>query len=206
MTTDYLPIEDFRRLFPYLTYDNYLAIRVSLETGLRIGDVVALRTADLHGNKLYFVAAKTGKAGTREISKDLADKLKKYAGTAYIFESTSKLGHRTRQAVWKNVKQAAEACGITLNVAPHSARKTFAVGVARRQGFAAAKRALQHSNSGDTATYVYSGLITEANRKAIESLTEDELEALADKIANKVLARMPCVKGAVGTCEALDTK
>ena len=199
MTTDYLPIEDFRRLFPYLTYDNYLAIRVSLETGLRIGDVVALRTADLQGDVLKYTASKTGKQGKAKITKDLADKLKRYAGTEYIFASSSKLGHRTRQAVWKNIKQAAHACGITVNVAPHSARKTFAVGVAKRQGFAAAQRALQHDSAAVTGLYVYSGLLTEAQSKATASLCADDLEALADMIADKVVERLLCVKGASGT-------
>lgn len=206
MTTDYLPIEDFKRLFPYLTYDNYLAIRVSLETGLRIGDVVALRTADLQGDVLKYTASKTGKQGKAKISKDLADKLKRYAGTEYIFASSSKLGHRTRQAVWKNIKQAAQACNITVNVAPHSARKTFAVGVAKKQGFAAAQRALQHDSAAVTGLYVYSGLLTEAQNKATAALCAADLEALADMIADKVVSRLPCVKGCAATCKALDTE
>lgn len=187
MTTDYLPLEDFKRLFPYLTYDNYLAIRVSLETGLRIGDVVALRTADLQGDVLKYTASKTGKPGKAKLSKDLAEKLRRYAGTEFVFSSSSKLGHRTRQAVWKNIKQAAQACGFTVNVAPHSARKTFAVKVAKQQGFAAAQRALQHDSAAVTGLYVYSGLLTEAQSKATASLCADELETLADMIADRVI-------------------
>lgn len=187
MTSDYLPLGDFKRLFPYLTYDNYLAIRVSLETGLRIGDVVALRTEDLQGDILKYTASKTGKPGKAKISKDLADKLKRYAGDEFVFSSSSKLGHRTRQAVWKDVKKAAKACGITVNVAPHSARKTFAVNVAKRQGFSAAQKALQHDSAAVTGLYVYSGLFTEAQQRASEALSSDELEALADLIAQKVI-------------------
>lgn len=187
MTTDYLPLEDFRRLFPYLTYDNYLAIRVSLETGLRIGDVVSLRTSALNGVTLSFVAAKTGKPGKATLSKDLAEKLRRYADKEFIFSSSGKLGHRTRQAVWKDIKKAAAACGIEVNVAPHSARKTFAVNVAKRQGFAAAQRALQHDSQAVTGLYVFSGLLTEAQQKASAAISADELEALADLIAQKVI-------------------
>lgn len=206
MTTDYLPLGDFKRLFPYLTYDNYLAIRVSLETGLRIGDVVALRTSDLHGDVIEYTASKTGKQGKAKISRDLADKLKRYAGDDFVFTSSSKLGHRTRQAVWQDVKKAAKACNITVNVAPHSARKTFAVNVAQRQGFAAAQRALQHDSAAVTGLYVYSGLFTEAQQRASAALTSDELEALAEMIAAKVVERLPCVKGCAATCKALDTE
>ena len=187
MTTDYLPLADFKRLFPYLTYDNYLAIRVSLETGLRIGDVVSLKTSALHGDVIEFTASKTGKQGKAKISRELADKLKRYAGSDFVFTSSSKSGHRTRQAVWQDIKKAAKACGITVNVAPHSARKTFAVNVAKRQGFSAAQRALQHDNPSTTVGYVYSGLFTEAQQWASASLSSDELEALADMIAQKVI-------------------
>ena len=187
MTTDYLPPEDFKKLFPYLTYDNYLAVRISLETGLRIGDVVSLPASALNGCVITFTAAKTGKAGSATITKELSEKLRRYKGTNYIFEGTGKKGHRTRQAVWRDVKRAAVLAGIELNIAPHSARKTFAVSVAKRQGFAAAQRALQHDNGFVTAGYVMSGLLTDAKERALASLNEDDLDRLAEMIAEKVV-------------------
>lgn len=206
MTTDFLPLQDYKKLFPYLSYDNYLALTISLETGLRIGDVVSLPSEALNGRELSFTAAKTGKSGKVQISKGLAEKLHRFKGSRFIFESYSKAGHRTRQAVWHDVKKAAALAGIELNVAPHSARKTFAVKVAKEKGFAAAQRALQHDNPCTTVGYVYSGLFTEANSKASAALTADELETLAEMIADKVAERLPCVKGCVATCKALDTK
>lgn len=187
MTTDYISKADFRRIFQHLTYDNYLAVRLSLETGLRIGDVVALKSDCLKGTTLTFTAAKTGKSGKAEITKDLADKLRRYSASDFIFASSSKLGHRTRQAVWKDVKKAAAAEGFAVNVAPHSARKTFAVGVAQTQGIAAAQRALQHDSQAVTAGYVLSGLFADAKEHAHTSLRDDEVEALADLIAEKVV-------------------
>ena len=65
MRSDYVKSESFRLLINSMQYENGLALRVSLETGLRIGDVLKARPADLKGNKLYFVAQKTGKAGVK---------------------------------------------------------------------------------------------------------------------------------------------
>lgn len=187
MTTDYLPLKDYNRLFPFLSYDNYLALRLSLETGIRIGDVVSLPAAALSGNKINFTAAKSGKAGCAIISKDLADKLKRYSGKTYIFSSSSKAGHRTRQAVWKDVKKAAAAAGITKNIAPHSARKTYAVQSFQRHGLKETQRRLQHDNSTVTAGYVLSGVLTEAQEKAGFYLDEAIIDDLSSRIAQKVI-------------------
>lgn len=55
-----------------MKYDNALALRVSLETGARIGDVLALRLDNLQGRTLRYVAAKTGKLDRKVISAALA--------------------------------------------------------------------------------------------------------------------------------------
>ncbi|MBR6620512.1 MAG: tyrosine-type recombinase/integrase [Clostridia bacterium] len=191
MITDYLPLNEYSRLFPYLSYDNYLCLRVSLETGLRIGDVVALRTAALCGNKITYIAQKTGKYGTAIISKELAEKLHRVAGNVYIFESnSSKNGHRTRQTVWKDVKKAAKIAGIDRNIAPHSARKTYAVQTFKNKGFAAAKRELQHDDPATTMLYVFSGVMSDTKETAEKAIRSDELEQLADYIAEKVYQRI----------------
>lgn len=191
MTTDYLPLNEYSRLFPYLSYDNYLCLRVSLETGLRIGDVVALRTEALAGNRITYIAQKTGKFGTATITKDLAERLRRIAGAVYIFESSSsKNGHRTRQTVWKDVKKAAKIAGIDRNIAPHSARKTYAVQTFKNKGFSAAKKELQHDDPATTMLYVFSGVMSEANEKATLSIRSDELEQLAELIAEKVYQKI----------------
>ena len=42
MRTDYLNPALYNKLYTVMTYENVLALRVSLETGLRVGDVLAL--------------------------------------------------------------------------------------------------------------------------------------------------------------------
>lgn len=138
-------------------HENALAVEVSLETGLRIGDVVALRRDQLDGQRLRFVASKTGKPGVKRISAQLAKQLRQIAGTVYIFEyRTDPNKHRTRQAVWRDVKSAAAACSIHQNAAPHSARKTYAVEVFHAGGLPAARKELQHDSYGTTLLYALS--------------------------------------------------
>lgn len=190
MVTDYLSLSEYNKLYPYLSYDNYLALRVSLETGLRIGDVVALPADCLMGNEIRYTAQKTGKQGHARISNDLADRLRKISGKQYIFSSRGKSGHRTRQAVWRDVKQAAKLAGVSGNIAPHSARKTHAVQTFRQRGFAAAQRELQHSDPSTTLLYVLSDTISSAGRVSDELVRSDEIDRLADLIADRVVERL----------------
>lgn len=147
----------------YMTYDNALALEVSLATGLRIGDVLKVRPSDLRSDGLHFVAEKTGKSGIAPISRRLADKLIRNANEWWCFphRDSPRLKHRTRQAVWKDVKRAADlvrAAGLIddQNVAPHSGRKTFAVVDKAAHGAAHAQEALQHSKRSTTEIYTES--------------------------------------------------
>ncbi len=145
-----------------MQYVNVLIMRVSLETGIRVGDVVALRPSDLRGRTITYTAAKTGKAGKAVISLDLAKRLMAIAGDNYIFpHRTDPEKHRTRQTVWRDVKRAAEALRAagaigTENVSPHSARKTFAVEDAERYGLEHTRKRLQHAEKSQTKAYAFS--------------------------------------------------
>ena len=166
MRTDYINREDYNRLYSLMTYENVLALRVSLETGLRIGDVVALPTSSLDGRTITFVAKKTGKSGKAVVSADLARRLRRISGRFYIFEHRTDIRkHRTRQTVWKDVKKAfrklvevGELEGV--NVAPHSARKTAAVDEFHEHGITSAQRMLQHTRMDNTMIYAFSDLLT----------------------------------------------
>ncbi len=145
-----------------MQYINVLIVRVSLETGMRVGDVVALRPSDLRGRTISFTASKTGKKGKAVISLDLAKRLRAVAGELYIFpHRTDSRKHRARQTVWKDVHQAAEklrAVGVITseNVSPHSARKTFAVEDAEKYGIDHTQKKLQHRDKATTKQYAFS--------------------------------------------------
>lgn len=75
--------------------------------------------------------------------------------------------HRTRQAVWADVKRAAKAFRIRQNVAPHSFRKVYAVELLRRCGdVKRVQRALNHSDCATTMVYVMAAELLEAKRRA----------------------------------------
>lgn len=164
MRTDYLNPDLYNRLYSVMTYENVLALRISLETGLRIDDVLSLRGEQLIGRTIRGVAEKTGKPFKKVISADLAKRLHQIGRIGYIFPHRTKPGeHRTRQAVWANMKKAADVMGVQLNAAPHSARKTYAVEVFRDRGLEAAQKELQHDRMSTTMLYAFSNMILQGN-------------------------------------------
>ena len=194
--TDYVSPDDFGRICAHMHHENALAVEVSLETGLRIGDVVALRRDQLNGQRIHFTASKTGKSGSKRISAQLAKQLRQIAGAVYIFEHrTDPNKHRTRQAVWRDVKSAAAACSIRQNAAPHSARKTYEVEVFHSGGLPAARKELQHNSYGTTLLYALSdkfgsvpalGAAGEETPPAFR-LSESDIESIAIRVAELVL-------------------
>ena len=156
MRTFYLNPVIYNKLYACMQYKNALALRVSLETGLRIDDVLALRRQQLQKCTLYGIAKKTKKTFHKVVSRDLANRLKEIQGEYYIFEGRlSPKKHRTRQAVWKDVKKAAKILEIEGNIAPHSARKTYAVEKFKDGGLGTVKRELQHNDISTTMLYAF---------------------------------------------------
>lgn len=136
-----------------LTPVNRLVMELCIITGLRIGDALAIRTAKL-GRRMTIREAKTGKSRRITIPPGLLQELEKQAGEVYVFEGArDRQKHRTRQAVWKDLKRAAKAARIPANVGPHSARKVYAVELYRRRGLKAAQAALNHDEAAVTLLY-----------------------------------------------------
>lgn len=136
---------------------NALVIETMLQTGLRISDVLNLRTATLRkGQRFTVKESKTGKGKRVRLGTALYFRLLAQAGKIYVFPSAkTEFKHRTRQAVWADVKRAAKALRLRVNVAPHSARKSYACGeYERTQDIEAVKRKLNHSNIETTILYL----------------------------------------------------
>ncbi|MGM9586456.1 MAG: tyrosine-type recombinase/integrase, partial [Candidatus Limivicinus sp.] len=82
--------------------------------------------------------------------------IQEQAGNEWAFPGKpgSSCGHKTRQAVWADVKRAAKAARLPANVGTHSARKVYAVRKLQRTGdLAAVQRALNHSDPAVTMVY-----------------------------------------------------
>lgn len=169
-----------------MQYENALALRLSLETGMRIGDVLSLTKDQLNGQTIIFTAQKTGKKDKKVISVDLAKRLKQISGKEFIFEGRFGDKPRTRGAVWKDVKKASKILRLTENVGCHSARKTYAVELYKNKGIGTVQKELQHDNMDTTMTYAFADLLTS------HDVSEGEIETdeLSEKIAEKVIKKL----------------
>lgn len=145
-----------------MQYDNALCLRLCLETGLRVGDALKIKAEDIKGRTLHYTAEKTGKQGKKVLSAALVKELLRNAGgCGYVFKGRDDPNkHRTRQAVWTDIKKASASVGLTKNVTPHSTRKTYAVGVYRDKGIKQAEAELQHDRLDTTMLYVFSDLLS----------------------------------------------
>lgn len=153
MKTEYMLNREVDLVLAALTPQNRLVMRVALHTGLRLGDVLALKSAQLQPH-FWVTESKTGKRRQVGLPEPLLSDLKKTAGRVWVFEGRSPEKHRTRQAVWKDVKRAARAFRLPANIAPHSARKVYAAELLQRYGeLDKVRRALNHSNEAVTMIY-----------------------------------------------------
>lgn len=153
MKTEYLLQREVDLVLAALTDTNRLVMRTALQTGLRVGDVLAL-TPDRLKPHFWVTEQKTGKRRQVGLSEPLLSDLKKHAGKQWVFPGRNPMKHHTRQAVWKDVKRAAQAFRLKQNVGPHSARKVYAVDLMKRYGdIERVRRALNHSSESVTLIY-----------------------------------------------------
>lgn len=183
MRVDYIKPSVYKKIYMIMQYENALALRTSLETGLRIGDVLRLRPQDIDGRTITLTAQKTGKECSKVLSADLCKRLSQIAGKEWVFEGRFGDKPRTRGAVWKDVKKAAKVLKLTENVGCHSARKTYAVELFHSEGLPEVQKELQHDHTDTTMLYAFADLLSD---KA-DSASDDEL---ADRIAEKVWQKL----------------
>ena len=162
--TDYILREELSHLLAALTPPNRLALEISLATGLRIGDVLSMRTEMvLHADqrRLTIRQAKTGKNRRIQLPVELYERALRMGGKLYIFEHRLDWRkHRTRQAVWADLKRIARMYRCAANVAPHSARKVFAVDLYRNKGIKRTQELLGHSQEAVTVLYAMADELT----------------------------------------------
>lgn len=153
MRTEYLLQREVEQVLDLLTVENRLLARLLLHTGLRVGDALELRPEQLRPN-FWITEQKTGKRRQIGIPEPLLSDLREAAGKWWVFPGADPRKHRTRQALWKDVKRAARACRLTANAAPHSLRKVYAVELLERYGdIDRVRRALNHG--GIEVTMIY---------------------------------------------------
>lgn len=153
LKTDYLLQQEVDRVLALLTPENRLVMRVCLATGLRVGDVLLLTPDELKPN-FWITEQKTGKRRQVGLPAPLLADLRAAAGDRWVFPGRDWRQHRTRQAVWKDLKRAAAALRMPQNIGTHSARKIYAVELLEKYGdLDRVRRAMNHSSDGVTMIY-----------------------------------------------------
>jgi len=170
MRTDYMHADELRHLLAALTPPNRLALEISLATGLRIGDVLSLRSEAVQSSpdgRLTVREQKTAKNRRVRLPRELHDRALAAAGRIWVFEGRQDYkSHRTRQAVWKDLRRAAKLFRVQGVIAPHTARKTWAVGQFRGSGgdLKRVQRLLQHESEAVTMLYAMADELTERRK------------------------------------------
>lgn len=161
MKTEYLLGREVERVLAALMPQNQLVMRLVLRNGMRLSDALEFRTADLRCSGWY-VEKKTGKRRRFGIDKPLLEAIRAQAGPVWAFPGRDPSKHKTRQALWHDVKRAAKAFRLPQNVAPHSFRKVYAAQLMRKYGdLERVRRNLNHSSSSVTAIYAISDVLLE---------------------------------------------
>lgn len=155
--------KDLEHVLAALTLPNRLVCEVCLATGLRVGDVLSLKTSQVLKSARFTVKEqKTGKSRLVYLPKSLHERLLSYAGRFWVFEGrTDPKKHRTRQAVFKDLRRAAKAFRVTAHVSPHSLRKVYAVAYFERtKSLEKVRRLLNHSSEAVTMIYAMADRIS----------------------------------------------
>lgn len=168
MRSRYIDQYELMQLQRVLTPMQWLPFAISLETGLRVGDVVKLTWDEIHGARIDFVAEKTGKRGVVYVSRVTELKLgelRRYSRSGWVFPSPhDPCSHITRQALWKRLKVACRRLGVNdAGISPHAMRKVCGVRTYHEKGIAAAREQLQHKDTATTEIYTLSDWLTGEN-------------------------------------------
>lgn len=165
MRADWVDPDVLEHILAALTPQNELAMRVALATGLRIGDVLGIKSEQLRmGQRFTIREQKTGKGRRVYIPELLYKRMLGNMGRYFVFENRlDPRRPRTRQAVWKDLRRAAAAFRVSeaVRVSPHSARKVYAARAFEKCGdVGRVQRLLNHSDGAITMLYIIAEEVT----------------------------------------------
>lgn len=162
MRSNWVSNSTMEHVLAALTPPNRLAMIVALRYGLRIDDVLHIKTTQLLRGRFSVTEMKTGKRRRIAITGKLQRQLLRQAGEVYVFEGRLSVDKpRTRQAVYKDVVRAAKLFRVSENLTPHSARKIYAAALYHECGgdLQAVQHRLNHSDPSVTMVYALSDLL-----------------------------------------------
>ena len=177
----YLSLQDVERLLaaPDPHSPEGARARAMLEllysTGLRVSELVGLRTADLHAQLGYLqVTGKGNKQRLVPVGRSALAAVKAYergSRQALLGRRTSPFlfvsrrgTHLTRQAFWKMIVRAGRQAGIRQSLTPHLLRHSFATHLlARGADLRSVQQLLGHADI--TTTQIYTHVLSEQLRQ-----------------------------------------
>ena len=164
--SQWIPKGEMEYILASLQPQNRLACEISLFTGFRINDVLALKTDQVKKGRFTIREEKTGKRRTVRLPKDLVDRCIAFSGQHYVFENRlNGLDHRTRQAVFKDLRKSAKNFGVKEHISPHSIRKVYAVEEFAKTGnLKKVQKLLNHSNEAVTMLYAMANCMDRRKR------------------------------------------
>lgn len=163
MRTDAILEQQLAMILAAMTPANRRVLQVMLRTGLRVSDVLTL-PRDKIGRQFTVIEAKTGKRMKCGLPDWLTEDIRRSsAGSPWAFPSPNDpKKHRTRQAVWKDIKRVQKGFRLLINLGTHSARKSYAVHLMHQYGdIERVRKALNHSNSTITALYAMADILAQ---------------------------------------------
>jgi len=163
----------------YLTGQrNRVMLRLMLDTGLRLSEMIHLRwkDIDLNSGKVMVRQGKgakdrtlwTGEANLSELVKWQARQAAECTGPALVVFSTKKGGKLNPAYVQRMVNRYAINAGILKHITPHTLRHTFATDLYRETtNIRLTQKALGHSNLA--TTQIYTHIVDEELEGALKS-------------------------------------
>lgn len=168
MTTEYLYRQEVDRVLSALMPQNQLIVKVMLQTGMRLSDALELRSEGL-ATSGWYTEGKTGKKRRYGLPRPLLEAIQEQAGPVWAFPGRRAGTHKTRQAVWRDIKRAAAAFRLPQNVGAHSMRKVYAVRLMKKYGkLERVQRNLNHASASVTTVYAMADLLLDRKLKERE--------------------------------------
>jgi len=147
------------QLIDRLNFPDQILIRLGIESGLRISDILKLRVGDVRKKKIMTIyEMKSKRERTFKISDELYRDLKKWTrykkNSAFVFTGArgpSKSIHRA--TIHRRIKNALQ--GLKFSASAHSTRKLFAYNTfCTTQNIKMVQDALHHRNFATTLAYL----------------------------------------------------
>lgn len=166
LKSQYIPKGDMEHILASLMPENRLACEVSLATGLRIGDVLSLTRSQIEKQRFTIKEQKTGKTRSVYLPNELWQRCLKNCGRLYLFEHRlNSRKHRTRQAVFKDLKRSATLFRCSENISPHSLRKIFAVNEFHNScDLQRVRKLLNHTDEAVTVLYAMADIVSKRKK------------------------------------------